>query len=110
MWLLLTNATTSRSRVLSTACDQVVAHDQLEVVAQLQHPLFLTPFDEPALALGQGVAQDDGHQVLVDRGLGLGRPAAGVLGQQLHRGVGEDGLGPSGAWWVIAWTASSSFL
>ena len=58
---------------------EVVTHGGLVVVADLQDAVGVAVLDERALARGERVGEQDGHDVLVDGGLCLRRSATGVL-------------------------------
>src|SRR6185295_15648039 len=53
-----------------------LAHGEDELVEVVAH--------EAALALGEGVLQDDGHQVVVNVGAGLGGSAPRVFAHRVH--------------------------
>ncbi len=69
---------------------EVVLHGVLKRLAHAQHELAIAMADEGALALGERVLQDDGDEIVVDVGAGLGRSAAGVLARQANHHVGDS--------------------
>ena len=84
MWFWLMNAITFRSMSPLHDCDEVVAHRELVLVAELEDAVGFAVLDQLALALRERVGEQDGDLVLVDLGLGLGRTATCVLVKQLH--------------------------
>ncbi len=91
MWFWLMNAITLRSSWPFDQCDEVVAHRELVVVAQLEDPVREAVVDQCALTLRERVRQHDGHQVLGDHRLCLRGPSTGVLVEDLDR-RGRDHL------------------
>jgi hypothetical protein len=58
---------------------EVVPHDELVVVAELDDPIAAAALDERTLAVGERVCEQDGHHVLADRCVRLRRSSTGVL-------------------------------
>src|SRR4051794_12889497 len=71
------------------APDKIASHRLLEGETDTEDQFPLVVPHEAALALGQGVLQHNGHEVIVQVAAGLRRPSSRVLADQLDHEVGD---------------------